>query len=40
MFLRFFCAAISATGATIIARIDAEKDMVLIKRRVAHGNQV
>ena len=39
VFLCFFCAAIGATGATIIALIDAEKNVMLIEGGIAHGNR-
>jgi hypothetical protein len=39
VFLRFFCAAICATGAPIIARINAEKNVMLIEGGIAHGIQ-
>ena len=39
VFLRFFCAAIGATGAPIIARINAEKNVMLIEGGIAHGNR-
>ena len=39
VFLCFFCAAIGATGATIIAGVDAEKNVMLIVGGIAHGNR-